>query len=51
LKSSIHAFWLVAVAVADRIAISPEHSGTMSHVHWAIELPMRLKSVWLTNTS
>ena len=34
---SIHAFWLVAVAAADRIAISPVQSGARSQAQCAID--------------
>ena len=48
---SIHAFWLVAVAAADRTAISPVQSGTSSQAQSARLTPTPLKSTWLTNTS
>ena len=48
--SAIQLFWFVAVAVAERMAISPSQFGARSHAHWAMAPPMRLKSVWLTNT-
>ena len=48
---SIQAFWFVAVAAADRTAISPVQLGARSHAQSAIDWPMRLKSVWLTKTS
>ena len=51
LKSLIQAFWLGAVAVADRMATSPSQFGARSQAQVAIELPIRLKSVWLTKTS
>ena len=48
---SIQLFWFGAVAVADRTAISPVQLGARSQAQSAMALPMRLKSVWLTNTS
>ena len=49
--SSIHEFWFAAVAVADRIAISPVQDGASSHAQSARLTPTPLKSTWLTNTS
>ena len=37
LKSLIQAFWFVAVAVADRMAISPSQFGARSQAHVAID--------------
>ena len=48
---SIHSFWLVAVAAADRIAISPVQLGASSQAQSARFTPTPLKSTWLTNTS
>ena len=48
---SIHAFWLVAVAAAERIAISPVQFGASSQAQSARFTPTPLKSTWLTNTS
>src|SRR6478736_5585794 len=48
--TSIHAFWLVALALAERIAISPASpiwSAIMST--WTLAMPSVL--AWLTNTS
>ena len=47
---SIHAFWLVAVAAADRIAMSPVQFGASSQAQSARLTPTPLKSTWLTNT-
>ena len=47
---SIQVFWLVAVAAAERIAISPVQSVTISQVHSTRLVPTPLKSAWLTNT-
>ena len=49
--SSIQAFWLVAVAVADRIAMSPVQLGASSQAQSARLTPTPLKSTWLTKTS
>src|SRR5450631_3163305 len=45
---AIHAFWLVAVADADRIAISPVQLGASSQAQSARFTPTPLKSTWLT---
>ena len=47
---SIQAFWLVAVAAADRIAMSPVQLGASSQAQSARLTPTPLKSTWLTNT-
>src|SRR6476619_356954 len=47
---SIHAFWLVAVAAADRIAMSPVQFGASSHAQSARLTPTTLKSNWLKKT-
>src|SRR5450432_4084306 len=47
----IHAFWLVAVAAADRIAMSPVQLGASWQAQSARFTPTPLKSTWLTNTS
>ena len=48
--SSIHWFWLVAVAAAERMAMSPVQFGTISHAQSARLTPTPLKSTWFTNT-
>ena len=48
--SSIHWFWLVAVAAAERMAISPVQLGASSHAHSDRLTPTPLKSTWLTKT-
>ncbi len=49
--SSIHSFWLVAVAAAERIAISPVQFGASSQAQSARFTPTPEKSTWLTKTS
>jgi len=41
----------VALAVADRMAISPVHSGASSQAQSASRMPTPLKSTWFTKTS
>ena len=48
---SIQAFWFVAVAAAERIAMSPVQLGASSHAQSDRFTPTPLKSTWLTNTS
>ena len=48
---SIHSFWLVAVAAAERIAMSPVQFGASSQAQSARFTPTPVKSTWLTNTS
>src|SRR5262245_50573750 len=48
---AIHAFWLVAFAVADRIAISPPSGPTASEISLICDWAMPSAVAWLMNRS